>query len=93
VRLPAGTTIDRITVLNGLPDNNPNVGKYATPTVIDVIVPQGPCTRIQLDEDPKAQHHSLHLDGTKEAFVQVADVYPAEAGPSTAVALSPRTRR
>jgi hypothetical protein len=88
LRLPAGTTIDRLTVRNGLPDDDPNVGKYATPKAIDVIVPQGPCTRIQLDADPAPQHHSLHLAGAKQAVVQVASVYPAEAGPSTVVALS-----
>jgi hypothetical protein len=88
VRASSAEGIDRITVHNGLADDNPNVGKHATPKLLDVIVPGDTCTRIELDEDAAPQHRSLDIQGAKQIVFLVADVYPAKAGDSTVVSLS-----
>ena len=88
VTLPAGAKVDRLTVHNGLADDNPSVGKHATPKVLDVIVPEGACTRLELDEGTEAQHRSVDIEGAEQVVVLIADVYPAKTGDSTIVSLS-----
>ena len=88
VTLPAGAKVDRLTVHNGLADDNPSVGKHATPKLLDVIVPNGTCTRLELDEGPEAQHRSVDIEGAKQVVILIAGVYPAKTGDSTIASLS-----
>jgi hypothetical protein len=77
------STLDRVTVLPGLAEDNDQRFRQARPKQLDLLFSDGTCEVVDLQDDPGAQHKDITVSNATNVKVTIIDAYPVRdaAGP------------